>query len=301
MSAKQHILNSIAATAKQLGRTPTRGEFLSRSGISLRSVLRWFPKWSAAIRAAGLRPYSLNVRIADRALLEDWGKTVRGNRTILKYRDRLPRHIYRRQGKFNPHTLALRFGGWAAVPRAFREFATGKPEWADVLAHLPASNPRENQIAKPKLLNNDSAVANNSPAGSSFRSPHARRSFSEGGPLSSTTYGDPLDFPGFRHEPINEQGVVLLFGMLANQLGFIVESVQKGFPDCEAKRKIAPDRWQRVHIEFEYESRNFRDHGHPLTGCDLIVCWRHNWPECPKHLEILELSGVVKTLAGRED
>jgi len=30
------------------------------------------------------------------------------------------------------------------------------------------------------------------------------------------TYGEPWDFPALRHEPVNEQGVVLLFGMVAN-------------------------------------------------------------------------------------
>jgi hypothetical protein len=105
-----------------------------------------------------------------------------------------------------------------------------------------------------------------------------------------------MDFRGLRHEPVNEQGVVLLFGMVAKELGYTVEAVQSGFPDCEAKRQIAPQRWQRVHLEFEFESRNFRDHGHSLTGCDVIVCWRHNWPDCPRHLEILELSSLIKSL-----
>jgi hypothetical protein len=105
-----------------------------------------------------------------------------------------------------------------------------------------------------------------------------------------------MDFRGLRHEPVNEQGVVLLFGMVAKELGYIVEAVQSGFPDCEAKRQIGPQRWQRVHLEFEFESRNFRDHGHSLTGCDVIVCWRHNWPDCPHHLEILELSSLIKSL-----
>jgi hypothetical protein len=96
---------------------------------------------------------------------------------------------------------------------------------------------------------------------------------------------------------VNEQGVVLLFGMLANNLGYIVENVQKGFPDCEALRQIAPGRWQRVHIEFEFESRNFRDHGHAANRCDVIVCWHHNWEECPKHIEVIELSSVIRSLA----
>jgi hypothetical protein len=73
--------------------------------------------------------------------------------------------------------------------------------------------------------------------------------------------------------------------------------VHSGFPDCEAIRRVAPDRWQRVLIEFEYESRNFRDHGHPSAARDIIVCWRHNWPDCPKHLEVLELSRVVQPLS----
>lgn len=110
-----------------------------------------------------------------------------------------------------------------------------------------------------------------------------------------------MDFRGLRHEPVNEQGVVLLFGLVAKELGYIVESVQSGFPDCEAKRQIAPQRWQRVHLEFEFESRNFRDHGHPFTGCDVIVCWRHNWLDCPPHIEILELSSVIQSLPNSDD
>jgi len=110
-----------------------------------------------------------------------------------------------------------------------------------------------------------------------------------------------MHFRGIRHEPVNEQGVVLLFGMLAKDLGYLIEAVQKGFPDCEAKRQIAPERWQRVNIEFEFESRNFRDHGHPSNGCDVIVCWRHNWDECPAQIEVVELSRVIKSLAGSED
>jgi len=100
---------------------------------------------------------------------------------------------------------------------------------------------------------------------------------------------------------VNEQGVVLLFGMLAKDLGYRIESVQTGCPDCEALRQIAPGRWQRVRIEFEYESKSFYQHGHPLNGCDVIVCWRHNWDKCPRHMEIVELSSVIKSLAGAGD
>lgn len=118
---------------------------------------------------------------------------------------------------------------------------------------------------------------------------------------SSPTYGNPIDFRGMRHEPINENGVIFLFGIVARELGYSVEAVQAGFPDCEAKRQISAGKWQRVRIEFEYESRNFRDHGHSPQGCDLIVCWRHNWSDCPQTIEILELKQVIKQLSKSDD
>ncbi len=285
MPNKRHILNSIAAIATQLGRPPSRSEFISRSGISLHFVLQSFPSWNEAIRAVGLRPYSLNARIDDRALLEDWGRTVRRNRPIVRNRGRLPRHVYRRQGKYSPHTLANRFGGWSSVPRAFRHFAKGQREWADVLALLPAPVARALSSNAARSQTSESSVSSIPPK--QLQHP----------PLKGRAiYGNPTNFRGLRYEPVNEQGVVLLFGMLAKDLGYLIEAVQKGFPDCEAMRQVAPDRWQRVNIEFEFESKNFRDHGHPLTGCDVIVCWRHNWDACPDHIEVLELSSQIKSL-----
>ena len=73
-----------------------------------------------------------------------------------------------------------------------------------------------------------------------------------------------------------------------------MESVQAGYPDCDGKRRIASGRWERVRIEFEFQSRNFRIHGHDPTLCDLIVCWEHNWEECP--LEVLELRKEISSL-----
>ena len=83
------------------------------------------------------------------------------------------------------------------------------------------------------------------------------------------SYGNPTNFLTLRHESVNEQGVVILFGMLAENLGYRIETVQKGFPDCEAIRQVAPNRWQRVQIEFEFESKNYRDYGHPLPVATL--------------------------------
>jgi hypothetical protein len=34
---------------------------------------------------------------------------------------------------------------------------------------------------------------------------------------------------------------------------------------------------------------------------DVIVCWRHNWPDCPPHLEVVELPEVIKSLSHSEE
>jgi hypothetical protein len=187
MPSKRQIVDAIAAVAQKLGRAPTQLEFLARTRISRHDVLREFPKWNDAVRAAGLKPRRL--------------KTTEEDQKTRATEERM-------------------------------------------------------------------------------------------------TYGNPMDIREMRHEPVNEQGVVLLFGMLAKGLGYVVEAAQKEFPDCEAKRRISPQRWERVRIEFEFESKNFRDHGHNASGCDVIVCWRHNWPDCPPRLEVLELTNVVRSVAG---
>ncbi|MGZ4896213.1 MAG: homing endonuclease associated repeat-containing protein [Candidatus Angelobacter sp.] len=105
--------------------------------------------------------------------------------------------------------------------------------------------------------------------------------------------GEPFDRSPMTNAPVNELGVMVLFGMVAARLGLQVESVQGKFPDCLAKRQVAPGKWQHLRIEFEYESKNFKLHGHDPKGCDMIVCWRHNWKECPAEIEVVELSRLV--------
>ncbi len=102
--------------------------------------------------------------------------------------------------------------------------------------------------------------------------------------------GPPFYPCALSNAPANEMGVMILFGMLAGELGFQIEAVQGKYPDIHAKRQIQPGRWQWVRIEVEYESRNFALHGHDPEKCDIVVCWRHNWAKCPKHVEVIELS-----------
>jgi hypothetical protein len=101
-------------------------------------------------------------------------------------------------------------------------------------------------------------------------------------------YGTPLTYLPLTYAPTNESGVIFLFGAMAYDLGFAVSHIQGAFPDCLAMRRVGPEKWQPRRVEFEFESRNFLLHGHDLKGCDIIVCWKHNWEDCP--LEVIELS-----------
>jgi hypothetical protein len=105
--------------------------------------------------------------------------------------------------------------------------------------------------------------------------------------------GDLINFRGLVYAPLNEQGVVFLFGKIAHDLNMYVEEIKPGFPDCIARRFVGRG-WERVRIEFEHRSSNFVAHKHDPTDCDVIVCWEHDWKGCP--LEVIELSSEIKSL-----
>jgi hypothetical protein len=172
------------------------------------------------------------------------------------------------------HPLRARFGSWLHVPTGLKQYADEQglaAEWADVRTLVEEYARRQK---------------------GSWRMAAAQ-------PVPSLMMGQPVygEFTGWSPlvcAPTNELGVVFLFGAMALHLGFLVLRVQAEFPDCEALRMVAERRLQKVRIEFEQESRNFMRHMHDPAGCDLIVCWEHNWPECP--LPVLELKKELSKL-----
>lgn len=220
---KNHVLDAIRECAHQLGHPPSRSEFKSKTGMSEYQVLCHFQNWREAVRAAGLQANSTNVRIDDSALLQDWGEFVRKMRQIPT------RNQYKREGTFSPGVFEKHFGPWSGIPLRFQEFAKGKPELADVLPLLPLGAPKWQQMSETPPPGETKVVP---PASGALSKPrHSKLP-------DRSTYGNPIDFRGLRHEPVNEQGVVFLFGMVVKELGYMVEAVQTGFPDCEAKRQI---------------------------------------------------------------
>jgi hypothetical protein len=272
--SKEEVIEAIKSVSKSLGtEVLTQRQFYGNSDITISNVNRYFTSWSEACHAAGIERDRTRDRVPDEDLLTDWGKVTRDLGHIPSLNE------YKVLGRYTRNTFD-RFGKWVDVPDTFGKFYHDSGDWEDVLAIVAqySSKPKvKKTIPEPKKNYQSSA-------GRWHRLDNRQ------------VYGDPIDFRGLRHEPVNENGVVFLFGMVAHDLGYRVEAIQIGFPDCEAKRRIDRGQWQTVQIEFEYESKNFEDHRHDPKKCDVIVCWIHNWTECPDDIEVLALSDVIKTL-----
>jgi hypothetical protein len=254
---RKTLIAKMKETAKRLGKSlVTQAEFRRQTGINLYQVLKHFDGFNELLHAAGLTTYLQNLRVDDDELLRAMGEVFRAEKGLVT------RVRFAKTGRYSLQTYANRWGCWSKALRAFRKWQP---------THDPAF-PYAGQLTSYRV---PGRIPREGPAWA---------------PRGGRQYGEPLHFRGMQNTPVNETGVVSLFAALAVELGFVVESLTPGFPDCEAKRRVGKV-WERVRIEFEFQSRNFRDHRHDPEACDLIVCWEHNWPKCP--LEVLELKQVV--------
>jgi len=266
---REFIISEIQRVVSESGTdTVSRSTFKSKSNISEWQILKHFDSWSEAVEAAGFVPID-NKRIDDDTLFQEMRSVFIQNGGICN------RTQFDKQCQYCVDVYKKHFGKWTDILIAFREW----------LGTSEDSFPFIDQLPRPAVPNDQRPVEE-----STSRLPY-HQTASKG-----TLYGHFLNFRGLQHEPINEQGVVFLFGTVCFELGFAVEAIQTGFPDCEAKRRVKNRRgeWQKVRIEFEYRSSEFRNHGHNPEGCDVIVCWIHDWQECP--LEVLELRTAIKEL-----
>jgi hypothetical protein len=317
---RQQVLDAIEAVAKDLGRAPTREELEQLGGISPVVVRRHFLRHRAAVRAAGLEPARTGPerQIQNEDLLEDWGKLAR------RLKRAPTQSEYQSEGKYSYRCVIDRFQRWRLTPQAFleaEEKGSLRGDWKDVVEIL-RNTPERGRVRGGRWVKKFMAAARRGrrPQGANRTNgvnpglppPLVSRkcvtatmltvllaSIVLGGGFlrrvlpDRPLLGAPMHTTRLTHAPVNEMGVSMLFAMWARKLGFIIESVQAAFPDCRAKMEVTPGRWQDVRIEFEYESRSFAEHGHDPRGCDLIVCWRHNWKGCPPGLMVLELSKVI--------
>ncbi len=270
---KETILAGIRECAKKLGRAPSYPELKRAVNVTRRSIQKHFATYTRALRECGLERQGSGHQVPMGALFQDWAEVVRKAGRAPTVAE------YELHGKFSVQPMFTRFGSWRKTHMGMLEYAQEHglaKEWSDVLKIVNAG-----QAKGPGLKPKKKGVSLSRGPVRPF--PKIMR--------DRPTYGTPL-MPGpLAYGPVNEAGVVYLFGMLAARLGFVVMRIQTEFPDCEAMRQVDKGVWQKVRIEFEFESRNFLKHLHRTEDCDMIVCWTHNWSECP--LEVVELKGEI--------
>lgn len=279
---REEILALVKKVAEQLGHRPNQFEFWQMAKAKKEHMRRLFGSYRELVQEAGFEALGPGFYITEEQLFEDWAAVVRKLGKIPSVLQ------YDKVGKYSHRAFRVRWNSWLDVPAAMMEYAAQKwpdRQWDDVVEiarkfveHRRAAGPRKKKYQ-----------ALTSTHGEALTSTQVEE-------LTSTTkkeavYGRPLLLPELATAPTNEMGVVFLFGVLARQLGFLVLRLQPGFPDVEALRLCKDGRWRWVRIELEFESRNFLLHGHDPKGCDLIVCWKHNWESCP--VEVIELSKIV--------
>jgi len=250
----------------------TQRDFARNSKIGISGICNVFGSWNRAIEAAGLQTMKNYVpehsTIPDIELLEE----------IIRLTKELGKKPSDREmnalGKYSTRPYVKRWGSYAKG-RDLAYHKLGYPNLSTGVigpAHTLA------------IIDNRHTVIPDT-----FKPQKTREK-------KKVQFGEPIDFRGLRFAPINEQGVVYLFGMISRELGFLIESIRTEYPDCEGKRCVdkKENRWEHILIEFEFRSSNFRDHAHSWEDCDLIVCWIHDWEDCP--IEVLELRSSIKYL-----
>ena len=266
---KEEVIAGIKEIAARMGRTPLYPEARHALKISKDRFESLCDNYTRALRECQLEPSHKNLATPMRDHFRKWAAAVRELGRIPSADE------YEVHSQCCRNALRRRCRSWTNVPRVMKSYGEKNnqwEEWADVLEIIEAAEAKERQVA---------AMREGMSTEQRWSLPDA------------PSYGEPIVSPAMAHAPMNEQGVLVLFGCLAADLGYMITRVQTAFPDCEAVRRADGARWQRVRIELEFESRNFQRHGHDPAGCDLIVCWEHTWKECP--VRVLELRKYVKS------
>ncbi len=250
----------------------TWSEFSVESGISRWQIYQEFEGWREACELAGLEANYQNIPIKDKDLFEEM------SRVFLDFDGICTRTKFDKLSKYSVDTYKKRFGNWHQILIVFRRWLEQKEIDFPFIEELPTDTISDVTVTQQPQEQN---------------MPELQQWQNMGG----TTYGPFLNFRGLQHAPLNEQGLIFLFGMVCHELGFVVEAVRPDYPDCEAKRLVdkKQDKWERVRIEFEFKSSSFKVHGHKPDLCDVIICWEHDWPDCP--LEVIELKSVIESLS----
>jgi hypothetical protein len=270
---RETIISEIKAIAIKLNQKRLRKiDFAQNSDISISAVRYHLGNWNDALIAAGLEPLTeedKSIEIKDRLTIEDNVLLVELLKLFYK-NGKITYDIINRDNEYSTKPYTKRWGSiQMALDEAIKRANEGIIDIKDDEINIEIDD---------------------------YKKIRYENGFIKNKKKTKEIFGQPIDFRGLRFAPINEQGVVYLFGMISSEIGFYIESIRTGFPDCEGKRCFDKKNnlWEHVKIEFEFKSSNFIQHGHNPDECDVIVCWQNDWNDCP--IEVIELKEEIRKL-----
>ncbi|MDY0297697.1 MAG: hypothetical protein RB296_10305 [Acidobacteriota bacterium] len=275
MYSREEIIDELRKVAAKLGVSHLKQQdFILNSTIPINTVKYHLGTWVQAVKAAGLEPPRDFAGSENPELVQD-DELLRELVRLHHVGGKPPTvEIIKAHGAFSLEYYTSRWqtlerAMWKAremFPEAFRE-DTPRPPDRDLFPEADTSPIRLiPQTIKPK------------------RTERTERQL-----------GEPMRFRGLRSSPVDRDGVLFLFGMLAVELGFELEFVSRERPHAEGRRyfDLQREQWKHQRVEFFFKSSEYTpDQDSGREPCDLLVCWEHDCEDCP--VEVLELKRIVR-------
>jgi hypothetical protein len=212
-ASKEEIITAIQQCATKLGHVPSQEELKSETGIYGKIFCRHFGNYTKALKASGFEGRGAGFTLGMEELFQEWAGIVRKIGEVPSAAE----YVLHSQHSLTP--LRKRFRYWNDVPAGMVQYVIEngmEEQWGDVL-EVARKYRREARTGgwrrTPKALSSNPRILTDRPV-----------------------YGEPFLRSALSFAPVNEMGVVFLFGAMAEKLGFICDvdwhaiSRRGGFP-----------------------------------------------------------------------
>jgi hypothetical protein len=311
MFTKEEIIKEIKRIAGKLDvKTLKQQEFIKNSTIPINTVQYTMGTWKQALEEAGLDKSDSSEMTANKELASD--DELLSELVRLYNISGIPptAELVNARGKWGEIYYRAK---WKTLDEAFKKAKEKYPEEIKVETDLSEEvmpgefilnsemeQPEVEEVQKVPEIQASAPAPQPAPAAAQAESPRIKfipkTIKPQKAPQKTRIMGEKILFRGLKYAPMNREGVIYLFGMIAIEMGFLVKGIANEYPQADARRciDIQNQRWEGIRIEFEYKSSDFKDQDHNEDDCDMIICWHHDWDGCP--LEILELKTIIKNL-----
>ena len=107
--------------------------------------------------------------------------------------------------------------------------------------------------------------------------------------MAKSIVGDLIGKRNIVYAPVNRAGVLGLFSRLLDEFDMFLEETAADCSYVIARRRV-DNGWERVKINLSYRSSEFNNGD--IEDGDLLICWNHDWPDCP--LKAFELKALFE-------